>query len=422
MIIQSRDESVPISLIERAVALSRNVGRIVVGGRMFGTGFLVSPAIVVTCHHLVPDGVAASSAGIEFDYRDDGSGAFPQVTQVAFDPTRVLADPQLDCAILGLASPLADRPAVLFSTEIVIGQAPTIIHHPHGGPMRIAFRDGRILSVSDVVIRHTTSTLPGSGGAPLFDEGLRLLGVHHASRMVQGVATAGGPIDFLNEAISIDAIVRLMRASGLLWLKDVVDQLPSTPIRIVQPSSPVVPLPHVVAVGPSIAPPAATEAAHADMPQQRSSVFISYAHDDQPDGEWRERLNTYLSPFRDQFDVWDDSRIRTGADWRGEINLALKRARVAVLLVGPHFLASDFIKKNELPPLLDAAKHASVRILPIITQYCLYQHTTLGRFQAFNAVDKALESLNRPEQNRVLTAFAEEIVRAISDSDTSGSL
>src|SRR5262249_39236800 len=119
-IIQSRDQSVPISVVERALTLSRTVGRIVVGERMFGTGFLLSPEIVLTCHHIVPDAVATKTARIQFDYRDDWSGRFPEVSQVAFDPTKLLVDAQLDCAVIGLISPIADRLAIplRFSTEM----------------------------------------------------------------------------------------------------------------------------------------------------------------------------------------------------------------------------------------------------------------------------------------------------------------
>jgi hypothetical protein len=64
------------------------------------------------------------------------------------------------------------------------------------------------------------------------------------------------------------------------------------------------------------------------------TVFISYSHKDEA---WKDRLVTHLGVLekQGQLDLWDDRRIGAGEDWHAEIQDAMDRASVAVLLVSP---------------------------------------------------------------------------------------
>jgi hypothetical protein len=135
-----------------------------------------------------------------------------------------------------------------------------------------------------------------------------------------------------------------------------------------------------------------------------NALFISYGHLDMSPTNWLERLKLYLAPFRrrELVEIWDDSKIRAGSEWRNEIRAATERATSAILLVGPAFLASEFITNDELPSLLAAAENRGGRIYPLVVGYCGYKQSVLEKYQAFNDPEKPLEALTTAEQNKIL--------------------
>src|SRR5262245_30546989 len=97
----------------------------------------------------------------------------------------------------------------------------------------------------------------------------------------------------------------------------------------------------------------------------RTKLFVSYSHRDRP---WLERLKTHLAILERQglVHVWSDTRIAVGAAWREEIESALAECHVAVLLVSPDFLASEFIWRDEMERLLAHEKQPQgMDILPL---------------------------------------------------------
>ena len=148
------------------------------------------------------------------------------------------------------------------------------------------------------------------------------------------------------------------------------------------------------------------------------ALFISYSHRDMIPIDWLERLKLYLAPLRREelVDIWDDSRIKVGSNWRVEIQDTLERTSVAILLVGPGFLASEFIVGEELPTLLAAAKTRGVNIYPVVIGYCSYKRSVLEPYQAFNDPDKPLEALSIAEQNKILNDVALLVDRDVRQS------
>lgn len=147
-----------------------------------------------------------------------------------------------------------------------------------------------------------------------------------------------------------------------------------------------------------------------------TEIFICYSH---KDSKWLERLKIHLKPLvRDgELNVWDDTMIAPGTNWRDAINESINASKVAILLVSADFLASDFISDMELPKLLHAAKNRGVNIIPVIISPSGFQkHPILSDFQAVNSPQRPLINLKRADQEQVWVKVAESIKNPLNGS------
>ncbi len=146
---------------------------------------------------------------------------------------------------------------------------------------------------------------------------------------------------------------------------------------------------------------------------KRKGVFISYSHKDK---KWLGFLRTHLSILEKnhELNIWDDTKIAPGSDWREEIAKAIGSAKVALLLVSPHFLASDFINQVELPPLLEAAEAEGAVIFPLIVSYCMfYEVPALSRFQSVNPLSNPLIDMADGERDALFLRVTQEVKAAL---------
>ena len=146
--------------------------------------------------------------------------------------------------------------------------------------------------------------------------------------------------------------------------------------------------------------------------EKKSKVFISYSH---KDARALKRLRIQITSVERAglIDVWDDTKIKPGTDWRQEIKIALEQARVAILLVSADFLASKFIAENELPPLLAAAEAGGTVVVPVILSPCLFDESPLSRFQAVNDPSKPLSGMKPYERDEIWVEVIRFIIKEV---------
>ncbi len=149
--------------------------------------------------------------------------------------------------------------------------------------------------------------------------------------------------------------------------------------------------------------------------ETRHKIFISYSHKDKA---YLEQLQVYLKPLERKglVDRWDDTRIKAGMKWREEIQKALDSAKIAVLLVSSNFFASDFINKDELPPLLQAAEADGASILAIILNPCttIFNLSELSQYQTLNSPNEPLSRMDEHQKGEVFDSLSARIMEIIN--------
>jgi TIR domain len=146
-------------------------------------------------------------------------------------------------------------------------------------------------------------------------------------------------------------------------------------------------------------------------------IFISYSSLDK---SWCDRFLTVSKPLSRyaSIDLWSDRRIKPGDKWKGEINKAVDRAVVAVLLVSINFLESDFVANVELPYVLAAAQTRNLKILWVRLTPCYFEVTPLREIEAAAGMPKALNEMTDPEWMIAFCTVCGEIDSLIKARET----
>jgi len=284
--------------------------------------------------------------------------------------------------------------AVSCAFDIVKGFAPLVEAWDAASNVSLAFLDVGVAVTTDSVILGSVGTKR----------------VRELTAMGTAVTLATCLVDRARDGRRVVVDRQTFRKAGHL----VADDGGPLTIEVGSPGEPGRPFEYYVLRSPEGDVPAAVPtgvAGHRPVADEAPGVFVSYSH---RDAAWLATLKTHLKPYlrSSGITVWEDTRIGAGDEWFAEISQALASARVAVLLVSPNFLDSDFIAEHELTPLLAAAHQEGKRILWIPISASAYAETDIKKYQAVCDPDHPLDSLDDAERNRMLVQICRKIVGA----------
>ena len=182
---------------DRGDRASQSVGRIVGPGGLSATGFMISPSLLITNHHVLPDEQQASECAIQFDYCYQLDGTEAQEVEFEFQPERffqAMGQP-LDFAVVAVSatdtsghrklSEFGYNRLIPVSGKVREAEFVTIVQHPDGRRRQVALRENRVIAAPSELpeIWYVADTAYGSSGAPVFNDSFQVAALHTSGRV-----------------------------------------------------------------------------------------------------------------------------------------------------------------------------------------------------------------------------------------------
>ena len=175
-------------------SVARSVGRVLIRtrGRLvgYGTGFLVSPRLLMTNNHVLETRAIARRSAVEFDfYQRRGGQTGPTVIHDLEPDDFFLTAEALDFTLVAVAplsaagADLGERgwvPLIRDSGKALVGEPVNVVQHPGGRPQQIAIKNNQITDIVDDFVHYVADTEPGSSGSPVFNMQWELAALHHS--------------------------------------------------------------------------------------------------------------------------------------------------------------------------------------------------------------------------------------------------
>ncbi len=133
------------------------------------------------------------------------------------------------------------------------------------------------------------------------------------------------------------------------------------------------------------------------FPMSGRCAFVSYSHKDE---RYRSKLEISLAQIRREklVTTWHDRKILPGQQWDLEIDSALERSDMVLLLASPDFLASDYAYGREMLRAIDRHKSGLTTVVPIIVRPCDWQNSPMGSLEALPGKGRPISSWANRDQ------------------------
>lgn len=189
------NEFMKVSFLYKGASVAKTVGRVVIKhstGRTVGhgTGFMVSPRLLLTNNHVLENKREAKNSLIEFNYRENYAGDRTNSIRFKLRPDKFFfTDDALDFSLVAvekqnrrgdLVKEQGWNQLIRTSGKAIVGEHVNIIQHPAAEPKQIAIRQNTIKAIKSSFIHYITDTKRGSSGSPVYNDQWEVVALHHA--------------------------------------------------------------------------------------------------------------------------------------------------------------------------------------------------------------------------------------------------
>ena len=239
----------PVAFLEKGQQVQKAVARVVLPDGKFGTGFLISPSLLITNNHVIGTPDLALKAKFEFNYQKNINNETQNIQTYFASPDFFYSSDKndLDYTIVKLKNypgkefgfiPLLNESGLSelispdFNPESVSGNKADatilqIIQHPKHRYKEVNLHDCTFASVFEGMkyFRYTCDTEVGSSGSPVFDKHWRLFALHHGHGNSTRDPVTGKLIYLDNEGVSKYSIIEDMMLNNITSkiMKDITD-------------------------------------------------------------------------------------------------------------------------------------------------------------------------------------------------------